>query len=130
MSKQSNLEKKGIEERSNEIVLNDFNNDDEYSSTHEDALSHPQSTDKPWGKGTNHGGHTHYIPDSTKSKTQMNYSNFDTFNGGGSYDIYGRNNVGGRNKLININLYSSNNAYGPDSVDTTKNQEEGQYVVK
>lgn len=130
MAKQSNLEIKGIEERNNEIIRNDFDNDDEYSSTHEDALSHPESEDKPWGKGTNHGGHTHYIPDASKSKTQMNYSNFDTRNGGGSYDIYGYNNISGRNRLTTINLYSQDNAYGVDSVDTSKNQEDGQYIVK
>ena len=130
MAKQSNLEKKGIDERNNEIVRNDYASTDEYSATHEDALSHPDSEDKPFGKGTNHGGHTYYLPDSSKSKDQMNYSNFDTFNGGGSYDIYGRNGVGGRKFLTTINLYNSDNAYGVNSIDTILNQQDGQYIVK
>lgn len=130
MAKQSNLEKKGIEERNQEIIKNDYSANDEYSSTHDDALSHPDSEDKPWGKGTGHGGHTYFLPDSTKSKDQMNYSNFDTFNGGGSYDIYGREGVGGRVRLTTINLYSQDNAYGVNSVDTTLNQMDGQYIVK
>lgn len=130
MTKQSNLEKKAIEERNEEIIRNDYDYNDEYSSTHEDALTHPESTDKPFGKGTGHGGHTYFLPDSNKSKDQINYSNFDTFNGGGSYDIYGKEGVSGRQTLTTINLYSSDNAYGINSVDTTKNQMDGQFIVK
>lgn len=130
MAKQSYLEIKGIEERNEELVRNDYGNNDQYSVTHEDALSHPTETDKPLGKGTGHGGHTYYIPDYTKPINQINYSNLDTFNGGGSYDIHGRNGVGGRIKLTNINLYNQDNAYGINSIDTTQNQLDGQYIVK
>ncbi len=131
MSKQSALEKRGIEERNTEIVKNDYQRlTDEYSAANEDAISDPSQQDKPLGKGTKHGGHTYYLPDKNKSTTEMNYSNFDTFNGGGSYDIYGKDNEGGRKRLVNINLYSASNSYGVDSVDTTLNQEDGQFVVK
>lgn len=130
MAKQSNLEKEGIETRSQILPKNDYNKDDGYSSEHIDALSNPEDKNKPLGKGSGHGGHGHYIPDHSKGKDAINYSNLDTFNGGGSYDIYGRNGIGGREYLININMYNSDNAYGLNSVDTTQNQLEGQYVVK
>ena len=42
-------------------------------------------------------------------------------NGGGLYDIEGRNGVGGRNFLMNISKYNANNEYGVNSVDTSAN---------
>jgi hypothetical protein len=60
----------------------------------------------------------------------INYSNLDTTAGGGAYDIHGRNGVGGRNRLMTYNIYNNDNAYGPDSVDSSMNIEDGQYVMK
>lgn len=125
-SKQSYLEIKGIEERHNEIVRSEYGVNDAYSETHENAISDGDVK----GKGTNNGGHQHYIPDYTKPSTLINYSNFDTTKGGGKYDIEGRNGFGGRDRLVQINIYSKDNSYGPNSVDTTNNINEGQYVLK
>lgn len=124
---QSCLEKRGIEEREQELVRNDYQRDsDEYSATHNDALSNGD----PLGKGTGHGGHTHYLPDCNGPKNMINYSNFDTFNGGGQYDIEGRNDVGGRRKAMASSLYNPENEYGSTSVSSEINRIAGQYYVK
>jgi hypothetical protein len=128
--KRSYLEIKGAEERHNELVRSDYNTSDAYSESHEDALSDPNNKDKPLGKGTNNGGHQHYTPDYTKPQTLFNYGNFDTTNGGGSYDIHGRNGISGRNRLVKINIYNQDNSYSMNSVDTSANIAEGQYVFK
>ena len=127
-NKQSNLEKKAIDERHNEIVRSDYNKQDFYDENHVDAMSDPNDEAKIMGKGTNSGGHQHYVPDS--SQKGYNYSNLDTSNGGGAYDIYGRNEQGGRNRLLSINIYNKTNSYGPNSVDTSANIDDGQYVIK
>lgn len=129
-SKQSYLEKKGIEERQKEIIRSDYNINDSYSEEHEDALSNPEDENKYLGKGTGNGGHQHYIPNHNLPSTLYNYSNLDTTQGGGAYDIHGRNGKSGRNRLININIYNIDNAYGHDSVDTSENIDDGQYVMK
>jgi hypothetical protein len=128
--KQSALEIKGMEERQKELVRSDYSKNNAYSETHEDALSHPDDPTKVLGKGTNSGGHQHYTPDSSKPSTLMNYSNLDTTNGGGYYDIHGRNGQGGRDRLLKINIYGKDNPYGPNSVDTSANISDGQYVIK
>ena len=129
-NKQSTLEVKGIEKRHEELIRSDYNKGDFYSESHEDALSNPEDEKKALGKGTGSGGHQHYIPDHSKPSTLFNYSNLDTSRGGGAYDIHGRNEQGGRNRLVKINLYNKDNAYGPNSVDTSLNIEDGQYVLK
>jgi hypothetical protein len=128
--RQSNLEKRGIEERQKEIVRSDYNKIDAYSDSHVDALSNPEDKNKPLGKGTGDGGHSAYVPNSAKSSTAYNYNSLNTAEGGGSYDIHGRNEQSGRNRLMAINIYSKDNAYGPNSIDTSENLDEGQYVVK
>jgi hypothetical protein len=122
---QSCLEKRGIEERNTEIVRSDYNIEDQYSSTHKDALSDGDAQ----GKGTGHGGHTHYLPDCDKPTTTIDYSNFDTFNGGGLYDIEGRNDIGGRTKAMASSLYNQDYEYGANLVDTSLNVNEGQYQM-
>ena len=128
MAKQTCLEKVGIEKRHNAIVKNDYNIEDQYSQLHKDALSDGD----PLGKGSGHGGHTHYVPDCNKPSSMMDYSNFDTesSNIGGSYDINGRNGVGGRNFLKTISIYNEENQYGPNLIDTTANQQDGQIIIK
>jgi hypothetical protein len=122
---QTCLEKRGMEERHQEIVRSDYNIENEYSATHKDATSDGDVQ----GKGTGHGGHTHFLPDCTKPTTQINYSNFDTENGGGYYDIKGRNGIGGRDRALATSLYNKEAQYGPNLVDTSKNIEDGQYYV-
>jgi hypothetical protein len=129
-TKQSFLEKKGIEERNKEIARSDYGKNNEYSDSHEDAISNPSDKEKYLGKGTNSGGHQHYTPDFSKPSTLINYSNLDTTNGGGSYDIHGRNNQGGRDRLLKYNIYNKDNEYGPNSIDMSENIEDGQYVIK
>lgn len=122
---QTCLEARGMEERHVELTRSDYNIEDQYSSTHPDALT----GEGPLGKGTGHNGHTHFLPDCTKPTTTIDYSNFDTFNGGGCYDINGRNGIGGRTRLVNFCLYNSESPYGPNSVDTSANRDDGQYFV-
>ena len=118
---QTCLEKKGIEARNETLVRNDYGKIDEYSTLHTDAISNGD----PLGKGTMIGGHTHSTPDCSRPST-IDYSYFDTMNGGGLYDIEGRNGVGGRRFLMNISKYNANNEYGVNSVDTSANLADGQ----
>lgn len=129
-NKQSYLEKQGIESRREHLVRSDYNKQNGYSAEHEDALSNPSDSNKVMGKGTGNGGHLHYRPNHDLPSTLINYSNLDTTAGGGAYDIHGKNGVSGRNRLISYNLYNNDNAYGPDSIDSSMNIEDGQYVMK
>lgn len=127
LDNQSCLEKRGIEQRHDELVRNDYQREDnEYSVIHKDALSDGDER----GKGTGHGGHTHYLPDCNGPIGMINYSNFDTFNGGDNYDINGRNDVGGRRKAMATSIYNQERQYGMTSVSTELNRIEGQYFVK
>ena len=120
---QSCLEKRGIEERSVEIVRSDYNIENQYGPSHPDALSNGDVN----GKGTGHGGHTHYLPDCNKPTSTIDYSNFDPLNGGGLYDIEGRNDVGGRKKAINSSLYNHERQYSANLINTEINLRQGQY---
>jgi hypothetical protein len=120
---QSKLEKVGVEERKSKIIKSDYNHTDQYSATHKDALSDGDKN----SKGTRHGGHTHWLPDTSKTGATIDYSNFDTENGGNIYDIEGRNNVGGRNKAINSCLYNKEHPYGAHLIDSEENQRQGQF---
>ena len=128
MGKQTCLEKNAISKRQEELVRNDYSKADEYSEIHPDALS----TGDPLGKGSGNGGHLHSIPNCDLPKGMMDYSSIDTRseNIGGSYDINGRNGVGGRNFLKTISLYNEENEYGVNYVATTLNVLDGQIIVK
>ena len=127
MARQTNLEKKGFEKRTELEVRNDYTKNEQYSSRHKNAISDGDVK----GKGTNHGGHTHVIPSDDKSViTGYNYSQFDTENGGGLYDIKGRNGIGGREYLQNISKYNEENQYSVNLIDTQLNVRDGQYIVK
>ena len=120
---QTCLEKRGMEERHEEITRSDYNIENQYGPTHQDAISDGDAQ----GKGTGHGGHTHFLPDCTKPTTTINYSNFDSENGGGYYDIEGRNGISGRKRALAISLYNKEIQYGPTLVDTSANVADGQY---
>ena len=122
---QTCLEKRGMEERHEEITRSDYNIENQYGPTHPDAISDGD----PQGKGTGHGGHTHFLPDCTKPTTTINYSNFDSENGGGYYDIEGRNGISGRKRAMATSLYNKEVQYGPTLVDTSANVADGQYYV-
>lgn len=129
--KQSNLEQKAINERNNELSRSNYTKKhNEYSESHENALSNPDDDKKYLGKGTGSGGFQHSVPNYDLPSTLMS-SNIDTHTeAGGAYDIHGKNGVGGRNFLKKINIYNIDNAYGSNSVDTSENIEDGQYVMK
>jgi hypothetical protein len=112
-----------MEERHQEITRSDYNIENQYSVTHPDAISDGDAQ----GKGTGHGGHTHFLPDCTKPTTTIDYSNFDTENGGGYYDIEGRNGISGRKRAMATSLYNKEEQYGPTMVDTSANVADGQY---
>lgn len=118
---QTSLEKYGIEERKNTIIRNDYSITDEYSDLHADAISDGDVK----GKGTKSGGHGVWLPDHSKPRS-IDYSNFNTTQGGGLYDIEGRNDIGGRKKAIASSLYNEEHQYGLHLIDTTKNVRDGQ----
>lgn len=111
---QTCLEARGNEQRKIEIARKHYSADDPYGYTHPDAISNGD----PQGKGTMHGGHTAFLPDCTKNKSEINYSNFDTFEGGGLYDIEGRNGHNGRKQAIASSLYNRDHQYGAMLVQT------------
>ncbi|MBR6515748.1 MAG: hypothetical protein IKT40_02715 [Bacilli bacterium] len=123
---QSNLEKNAIAERDNEIVRSEYNKTLEYGVNHKNAISDGDAH----GKGTQHGGHTHFLPDASKGTSRIEYGNFDTENGGGLYDIEGRNDIGGRKKAMASSLYNKENPYWPSSIDTEANLNLGQYQIR
>jgi len=130
MGKQTCLERFGINERHDEITRSDYNIEDQYSSTHSDALSNGDVQ----GKGTG-GGHTHWLPDCDGGvpSNRINYSNFSTSPDdqiGGLYDIKGRGDYPGREEQMARSIYNYTDQYGATSVDTTQNQQDGQYVMK
>ena len=125
---QTCLEKRGMEERHQEITRSDYNIENQYSATHSDALSNGD----PQGKGAGHGGHTHFLPDCTKPTNQINYSNFATSPEdqiGGQYDIEGYQNRPGRKEQMARSIYTYQEQYGANLVNTEQNQQEGQYVM-
>ena len=124
---QSCLEKKGIDERNQEIVRSDYNSENTYGPTHADALA----TGDVQGKGVG-GSHTHFLPDCTKPTNMIDYSNFSTspdMQIGGLYDIEGRNDVGGRNKALASSIYNYEHPYGADLVNTSENVAQGQFYI-
>lgn len=133
---QTCLEKVGLSKRPIELNRNDYRDYNEYSVTHKNAISDGD----PKGKGTGHGGHTHYIPDCSKAimtdyghmNSPIDYSNFDTDNGGGSYDIKGRESIShsGRERLTSINMYSNLTQYSASLVNTEANVNDGQVIIR
>ena len=128
MAKQSNLERIGFDRRDVEFARSDYRESNEYKDGHEDTLSDSSRKDKPFGKGTSTGGHTYSVPDYSLGPNRIK-PQIDTENGGGSYDIYGRNGIGGRKWLQEISLYGPDREYGINTVDTSANIQAGQYYV-
>ena len=116
---QSYLEIQGIEARGEQMARSDYNANDEYSESHNDALA----TGDTQGKGTgNYGGHGFSVPDMTKPKEQMAYGNFNTYEGGNDCDYTARE------TMLARSIYGPDRQYGIDiKVDTSNNVREGQY---
>ncbi len=145
--KQSKLEKIGIKYRDNSLVVhgeqvnalarNDYHKTDPYNESHPDTQWSESNTapdGKPLGKGTNSGGHLFSIPTTTLQNDGMPSDSpshqFDTENGGGSYDVWGRREFqSGRKYLENISLYTKERQYSKDSV-TVDELIDGQFFVK
>lgn len=123
---QTCLEKRALEERPVELVRNDYSPADEYNDRHPNALS----TGDPKGKGTQ-SSYVHTIPncDVNEETKNMIRPQLNTETGGGQYDIEGRNEIGGRNFLMNISVYNQNTQYGAEMIDTLANRIDGQIVV-
>lgn len=131
MAQQSNLEKNGLSKRKEQTQVRDhynFNKTNPYSENHELAKTH-NDKGHPWGKGTGEGGHTYTTPNWEKSKTAIDRSQFNTESGGGSHDIFGINDYGGRSFLQRINLYGPDREYGVESISSEENINDGQVVI-
>ena len=120
---QTCLEKRGMEERHEEITRSDYNIENQYGASHPDALSDGDVQ----GKGTG-GSHGHWLPDCTKPGGYIDYSNFYTENGGGKYDIEGRCDLPGRNQMLARSMYNKEYQYGAQLVNTEQNRIDGQYA--
>lgn len=120
---QTCLEKRAIEKRNELTIKSEYNAENPYGANHKNAISDGDVK----GKGTNSGGHLSSIPDCTKPTSMISYANFNTENGGGLYDIEGRNGVGGRNRATTMNMYNKDHQYGAHLIDTEINLNLGQY---
>lgn len=124
---QSKLEIIGSEERKNETSkINEnlgahYHKDEEYSNTHPNALG---TDDDDKGKGTGTGGHGDFLPHQTKHSNEIDYTNFDTTQGGNSRERKLRQDA------LSRSLYNKDHAYGPNLIDTGENFVDGQYVNK
>lgn len=120
MAKQSRLEKEAFIKRPELEMMNTYQDDiNEYSSEHKNAISDGDVK----GKGVGSASYVYLTPDGTLPKTGHSRQTLRTDAGGGSVDI------AQREYLQNINIYDKENQYGPNSVDTSKNVADGQYVV-
>lgn len=114
--------------RHQQEIRSDYQRTNQYSETHPDALSplHDEGKGKKGqGKGTGHGGHSHWLPNCTGQLGVFNYSNFDTAisSGAGNED-----DNEARNIALTRSLYNHERPYG--DIDTTLNREEGQFFLK
>ena len=107
MAKVSKVQKIGILSREKQI--DDYNKYNQYSENHKDAISDGDVM----GKGTKNNP----VNDIHHVKRTKNYSKeggvessisyqINTAEGGGKYDIEGRNDIGGRERAQNINFFS------------------------
>ena len=130
IEKQTRLKQEEIQARKEQTIKNDFNKNGEVYNEESDLVKSHEDESHPLGKGTGGSGHGHRIPNRHASKTAIDRSDFDTEKGGGSYDIFGMNDAGGRKRSTMINLYSANYQYNENSIDTSKNVEDGQWINK
>lgn len=119
------LEKVSMDERHEEIVRNEYNSDNEYSASHQNALNIDNGDDKR-GKGTGSAGHSHWLPDCSGQLGIINYSNFDT---DVSYHAGNRDDNDARTKAMARSLYNKDNEYSANIIDTSQNVAEGQYKM-
>lgn len=117
---QSCLEFVSIEQRHIQEAKSDYQRNNQYSALHPDALASSGN-----GKGTGHGGHSHWLPNCRSSIGIINYSNFDTaISSGAGNDC---DNMA-REKSLARSLYNDANVYSLQLVNTRSNVMEGQFV--
>lgn len=117
---QSCLEFVSMEQRHTQEARSDYQRDNQYSSLHPDALASSGN-----GKGTAHGGHSHWLPNCRGTIGIINYSNFDTAissHAGNDCDNIARD------KSLARSLYNDTNVYSLSLVNTDRNVREGQFV--
>ena len=122
MAEQTRLEEEGKVIRNERLIKNEYqkNEEKQYNEEHDTALTHDDEL-HPLGKGTKSGGHTHITPN-RKAPKAIDYSQFNTENGGGSYDIFGRDEAGGRKRSQMINIYGPDRQYNENSIDTSNSE--------
>lgn len=119
---QTCLEIVGIPTRHTQMARSYYTRELPYSGTHENALA----TGDRKGKGTGHGGHTHWLPNCKGQLGVFNYTNFDTaVASGAGNDIDNKM----REESLARSMYNAENPYSAKLVDTTANVREGQYQV-
>jgi hypothetical protein len=117
---QSCLEKVSMDARHTQESKSDYQRNNQYSATHPDALASSGN-----GKGTGHGGHTHWLPNCRGTIGLINYSNFDTaISSGAGNDC----DNAARDKSLARSLYNDTNEYSLRLVNTSRNVNEGQFV--
>ena len=119
------LEKISMDERHEELLRNEYNPDNEYNASHQNALNINNGDDNR-GKGTGSSGHGYWLPDCTGQIGVINYSNFDTdisFNAGN------RSDNDARTQSLTRSLYNHTNEYSYSLIDTSANVAEGQYKI-
>lgn len=118
---QSCLEKVSMDARhSQENFGKGYTRNDPYTATHPDALASSGN-----GKGTGHGGHTHWLPNCNGALGVIDYRNFDTgINSGAGNDC----DNAARTRTLSRSLYNGNEPYSALLVNTSANVREGQFV--
>lgn len=117
---QSCLEFTSMDARHIQEAKSDYRRNNQYSATHPDALASSGN-----GKGTGHGGHTHWLPNCRGEIGRIDFRNFDTaITSGAGNDC---DNMA-RTKSLRRSLYNDKNVYSLFLVDTSQNIREGQFV--
>lgn len=112
------LEKRADVARDEQIIRSDYNDTNQYSETHKDAVADGDSR----GKGTRSAGHGDWQPDCNAPVNVFNFSNFDT-----DYASHAGNDVDNeaRDRSMLKSKYSATKPYG----DVQITPREGQYFV-
>ena len=120
---QSRLEIDGIQNRTEALAREDYNNTDEYGASHPDAIA---TDGQILGKGTGGSGYHDWLPYYEKNKAARNtidYSNFTTDDSvGGCLDKTARQTAMSRS------IYNKNYEYGANLIKTDINIANGQYT--
>lgn len=120
MAIQTCLEKRSITARHEMQARSDYNEENQYSGQHKDALADGDVH----GKGTGAAGHGHSLPNCNAAMGQISYSNFDTDISSGAGNSVDNET---RNTALARSLYNQENVYSASTVTTEENLNEGQY---